>query len=277
MSVFDSPPCHSQAIDLKQTYPMETPDLSGDALDDMLHRINLQSEDFETSTEREQLQHQADSFINAMENPIGTSTSTRRVGLNTTPNVHRYSHSTPISNLQSTRAYTGISNEYNQFNLQNITPPVPPKWKNNENILEKFRKFQGSCNRIFDGPMAHITNSKVKANMFLIWAGADAEDIYENLHLTQAQQYNLDYIFNAFEWYCEPICNFRAVRWKFRAVHQHDSETIDIYFHQILKLAKQCQFSDIDEHPIDTIVYGCRSEKAQDKLLQMPIGMSLEE
>ena len=32
--------------------------------------------------------------------------------------------------------------------------------------------------RIFDGPMAHITNDKVKTNMFLIWAGPDAEVIY---------------------------------------------------------------------------------------------------
>ena len=60
---------------------------------------------------------------------------------------------------------------------------------------------------IFDRPMAHISSSKVKTNMFLIWAGPNSEDIYKNLHLTLSQ-YDLDVIFEAFERYCKPICNF---------------------------------------------------------------------
>ena len=45
---------------------------------------------------------------------------------------------------------------------------------------------------IFNGPMAHITNGKVKTNMFLIWAGPNGENKYENLQLSPSQQYNLD-------------------------------------------------------------------------------------
>ena len=130
---------------------------------------------------------------------------------------------------------------------------------------------------IFDGPMAHITNDKVKTNMFLIWAGPDGEDIYENLHLSSSQHYNLDAVFEAFERYCEPICNFCAARYKFRSIKQHDTETINTFYHHILHLARQCQFDNIDEHLIDAIVYECKSKKAQDKLLQMPIRMTLEE
>ena len=32
-----------------------------------------------------------------------------------------------------------------QFNLTGITPPVPPKWKHNENLLNDYRKFRHSC------------------------------------------------------------------------------------------------------------------------------------
>ena len=68
-----------------------------------------------------------------MESPIGIS---RQVGLNTVPDVHRYSHSTPVADLHPTS--TNLSaNEYNEFNLQNINTPTSPKWKNNENILEE--------------------------------------------------------------------------------------------------------------------------------------------
>ena len=91
---------------------------------------------------------------------------------------------------------------------------------------------------IFDGPMAHITNGKVKMNMFLIWARPDSEDIYENLHLSSSQQYNLDAVFEAFERYCGPICNFCAARFKFRSVKQHDTEIINTFYHHILHLTR---------------------------------------
>ena len=115
---------------------------------------------------------------------------------------------------------------------------------------------------IFDGPMAHIMNGKVKTNMLLTWADPDGEDIYENLQLSPSQQYNLDAVFEAFERYCKPTCNFCAARFKFRAVTQHESETINTFYHRILHLARQCQFQNIIEHLIDAIVYGCKSKKA---------------
>ena len=135
-----------------------------------------------------------------MENPVGIL---RRIGFNPVPDVHTYSTSTPTGKL-----HQPTPDEYNQLNLQNINAPTPPKWKNNENMLEDFKKFKRSCMRIFDGPMAHITNGKVKMNMFLIWAGPDGEDVYENLQLSPSQQYNLDAVFGAFERYCEQYATF---------------------------------------------------------------------
>ena len=93
-----------------------------------------------------------------MENPVD-----RRIGLNPVTDVHTYNTSTPVSQLCQP-----IPDEYNQFNLQNINAPTQPKLKNNENILEDFKKFKRSFTHIFDGPMAYITNDKVKTNMFLI-------------------------------------------------------------------------------------------------------------
>ena len=183
----------------------------------------------------------------------------RSIGVNPVPNVHMYSTGTPVSHQPVV-----APDKYNQFNLQNIKPLTPPKWKDNDNILEDFKKFKRSCMCIFDGPMAHITSGKVKTNMFLIWAGPDGEDIYENLQLSLSQQYNLDVVFEAFERYCEPIRNFRVARFKFRAVKQHESETINTFYQRILCFAKQCQFENINECLIDAIMYGCKSKKVQD-------------
>ena len=35
-----------------------------------------------------------------------------------------------------------IVNEYNSFNLANTTPPIAPKWKQPDNLLDEFRKFK---------------------------------------------------------------------------------------------------------------------------------------
>ena len=95
--------------------------------------------------------------------------------------------------------------------------------------------------------------------MVLIWAGPNGEDVYQNLQLSPSQQYDLDAVFEAFKRYCEPICNFCAARFKFRAVKQHKTETINTFYHCILHPARQCQFENITEHLIDAIVYRCTS------------------
>ena len=58
MSVLESPAHHSVRMDQGQTYSIGSPDLREDALDDMLRRICLQSDDPDIleQEEREQLQ-----------------------------------------------------------------------------------------------------------------------------------------------------------------------------------------------------------------------------
>ena len=127
------------------------------------------------------------------------------------------------------------STVYAPFNLQNITAPVPLKWKDNDNILRECKKFHHSCQRIFHSPMAHITSRKVKTNMFLIRWGPDREDICDNFELQEHEIYNIDHIMEQSELYCETICNFRAARYKFRQVSQRGHETTNAFYHCIQK------------------------------------------
>ena len=166
---------------------------------------------------------------------------------------------------------------YNFFNLANITPPIAPKWKHPDNLLDDFHKFKWSCQRIFDGPMCHIRSGKVKTSMLLIWADPDGEDIYDNFNLPPHLANDVDHVLQWFEEYCEPICNFRATHYKFTKVSQWQDEAIDTFNNRILKLAHQCDFSDIDECLIDAIIFSTNCVKAQDKLLQTPKTLSLQQ
>ena len=80
-----------------------------------------------------------------------------------------------------------------------------------------------------------------------------------------------------FEEFCAPICNFRAARYKFSKVYQKQGETIDTFYNRILKISNQCEFSDPDECLIDAIIFGTSIIKAQDKLLQTPKTLNLQQ
>ena len=98
--------------------------------------------------------------------------------------------------------------------------------------------------------MCRITSGKVKTSMLLIWAGPDGEDIYENFKLLPHQKHDIEYVLRRFEEFCEPICNFRMARFKFTKVHQYSGESTDIFYNRILKIARQCEFLDMDDRII---------------------------
>ena len=125
--------------------------------------------------------------------------------------------------------------------------------------------------------MAHVTSGKVKTNMFLIWCRPDREDIYDNFELEEHKMYNTDHKMEQFELYCEPICNFRAARYRFRQVSQRENEMINAFYHCIQKLCVQYQFSDDEEILVDAIIYGTRVHKAREKLLKMPKHLTLRD
>ena len=66
-------------------------------------------------------------------------------------------------------------------------------------------------------------------------------------------------------------------RFKFSKVSQHNGETVDIFYNRILKIPRQCEFPDMDDHIIDAIIFGTNCIKAQDKLLQTPKTLTLQQ
>ena len=101
--------------------------------------------------------------------------------------------------------------------------------------------------------------------------------MYDNFELTDDEMYDIDYVMEQFELYCEPICNFHAARYKFRQVSQRENEMTNAFYHRILKLCVQCQFSDNKECLVDAIIYGTKVQKGREKLLQVPKHLTLRD
>ena len=124
----------------------------------------------------------------------GVKCESCHVSIDTTPQVCGYRDDSEPRSHCTHDVDDSDSMVYASFNLQNINALVPPKRKHNDDILEEYKKFCHSCQRIFDGPMAHVISGKVKTNMFLIWCGPDGEDIYDNFELTDDKMYDIDYV-----------------------------------------------------------------------------------
>ena len=89
--------------------------------------------------------------------------------------------------------------------------------------------------------------------------------------------YDIDYVMEQFELYCEPICNFHAARYKFHQVSQRENEMMNAFYLHIQKLCVQCQFSDNEERLVDAIIYGTKVQKPREKLLQVPKHLTLQD
>ena len=205
----------------------------------------------------------------------GGQCENHHVSIDTMPQVHHFRDDSEPRSYHTHDVDDSDGMVYASFNLQNINAPVPPKWKHNDHIIEEYKKFRYSCQRIFDGPMAQVTSGKVKTNMFLIRCGPGGEDIYDNFQFTEDELYDIDYVMEQFELYCEPICSFCAARYKFHQVSQRENEMTNTFYHCIQKLCVQCKFSDDEECSIDAIINGTKVQKAREKLLQMPKHLTL--
>ena len=250
--------------------PPESPNPNYNPCENVLRHI----QDMDEAIEAEQRSARTRQFMNLVnEAETGNVLVTEEMGATggqaPSPPHHVTSNPDP-ANIQ-------IVNEYNSFNLQNITPPIAPKWKHSETLLDDFLIFKCSYQQIFDGPMCHIKSGKVKTSMFLIWAGPDGEDIYESFNLPPHEASDVDLVIQRFEEFCKPICKFRVARFKFTKVFQQKGEAIDTFYNQIPKLAHQCEFSDMNERLKDAIIFSTNYIKAQDKLLQTPKLLSLQQ
>ena len=121
-----------------------------------------------------QTQQQQSSQVEPDATQQGAQRESHHVSIDTTRQVHCFrddseprSHCTHACDTDDTDGMV-----YSSLNLQNINAPMPPKWKHNDHILEKYKKFCHSCQRIFEGPMGHVTSGKVKNQhvLNLVWS-----------------------------------------------------------------------------------------------------------
>ena len=119
----------------------------------------------------------------------------------------------------------------------------------------------------------NVLVGKVKTNIFLT-GHVQMDKIYMTILIWPQSNHDIDYVMHRFQEFL--FVTFEPQDLDF-PVSQKQGETVDTFYNRILKICHQCEFSDPDERLIDAVIFGASIVKAQDKLLQTPKTLSLQQ
>ena len=129
---------------------------------------------------------------------------------------------------------------------------------------------------MFDGPLAEKSEA-VKVKYLLLWSGEEGIDVSSTWELTDNESNTLSVYWDRFGKYVAPKSNFRIARFKLRSMKQDNGESVDAYMKTVRILARECKYTDTNEHMLDTLIFGTNSEHVQSKLIQRDETLSLDE
>ncbi len=143
--------------------------------------------------------------------------------------------------------------------------PTPSMNWTSSNLPEAWRKFQEHCDLIFNGPLQEKEES-VKITYLLLWMGEQGRDIYGTLGLSAEQRKKLDTIYQAVKHHLQPKVNHIFSRYKFNNEIQNE-QSFEQFLTKLRLLAVDCNFTDKDEMIRDRLVFGVKSQKIREKLI----------
>ena len=112
---------------------------------------------------------------------------------------------------------------------------------------------------------------EVQAATLLTCLGPEALNVLDGLCPDEDEQKKVDVVLEKFEDFCIGKTNETFERYKFNLRNQESGESIDLYVAELRKLAKSCNYQNLEESLIrDRVVLGVPDEPVRRRLLQEP-------
>jgi len=113
-------------------------------------------------------------------------------------------------------------------------------------------------------------SSEKRAAILLTRVGGDAIDVFRTFELSDTDRKDIDKVIEAFRAYCIGTVNVTYERYLFYKRSQESGERFDNFVGDLRRLAKTCEFGNVQESMIrDQIVVGIRDDATRQKLLQV--------
>ena len=140
-----------------------------------------------------------------------------------------------------------------------------------------FKSFKEHFNFMFGGPLKSKSEEE-KCNYVMLWAGEKGRNIYSTWTLTNEERKQLAIHYEHFENYCKPKSNKIYSRYIFMRREQGTDEPFEQFVTDLKLLYKECGYHHAmeDEMIRDHIVFGIKSTKVREKLINQGNDLTLE-
>ena len=106
----------------------------------------------------------------------------------------------------------------------------------------------------------------------LLWSGEEGIGVSSTWDLSDTESNTLSVYWNQFGKYVAPKSNFTIARFKLRSMKQDNGESVDAYMKIVRAYwhdnVNTINYTDANEHMLDTLIYGTNTEHVQLKSIQ---------
>lgn len=141
-------------------------------------------------------------------------------------------------------------------------------------MYQEFTRFRSHVEFVFAGPLSQASDRE-KAGWLGTWLGAQGREIYKTLTWGDGDKEKPDKVLEKFENYARPRKNKRMARHKLRLRRQTAGESFDNSVKDLKLILMDCEYTDVDDILIDTIIEGVYERELQEKLLDRGEGLTL--
>ncbi|KAK3745993.1 hypothetical protein QZH41_005776 [Actinostola sp. cb2023] len=151
--------------------------------------------------------------------------------------------------------------------MEGLKPPRALSFEGH--VAENWRRWIQQFRLYLNATGRDKKSEEMQCSTLLTVAGEDAVEVYNTFELNEAEQKKIELLISKFEQYCTPKKNVTFERHIFNTRNQVDSENIDTYVTELRKLAKSCEFAQLQGSLIkDHIVCGIQSSEVKERLLR---------
>ena len=160
--------------------------------------------------------------------------------------------------------------------MMDVVNSATPKMDcESEDLPGAWKKFHQHVEFVFKGPLSNKTEEQ-QCNYLMLWVGEKGRSVFSTWTITEANQKLLDSYYVAFKKYVEPKSNKVFARYKFQSKIQTEAESTEQFIAELKLLVKSCGYASPDEMVRDRIVFGTKSPKVREKLINKGSDLTLE-
>ena len=125
------------------------------------------------------------------------------------------------------------------------SPPPPRPLSFEGNLAENWRRWIQQFRLYLSATGSDKKAEKVQCSIILTVAGEDAVEVFNTF--TETEEDKIEPLIEKFRSYCTPKKNITFERHVFNTRCQESDESIDSYVTALKKLAKSCEFGDLQD------------------------------